>query len=232
MNLKDNIMKNDKVLNAFNDASDKYDNYRKQAIPNMDLFYESAINQTTDYINPKILDLGAGTGILTQLLINKHPESEITLIDFSEEMLDKAKNKFKDNPNITYIKDDYLSHSYENSYDIIISSLSIHHLEDDEKQRLYQKIYDQLNVGGIFINADLILGNTPNTEELFKSIDEAHLLKQDMPDTQKDVLRQRRKLDKPATYADNIDFLKKAGFVDVEIIYKYYRYTVISANKN
>ena len=50
----------DKVLTAFNDASDDYDKYRKQAIPNMDIYYNTVVKLTENYEKPKILDLGAG----------------------------------------------------------------------------------------------------------------------------------------------------------------------------
>ena len=47
-------MENDKVLDAFNAASSDYDKYRKQAIPNMDIYYNTVIKLTQEYENPKI----------------------------------------------------------------------------------------------------------------------------------------------------------------------------------
>ena len=223
-------MENNKVLDAFNDASDKYDNYRKQAIPNMELYYNTAIELTQNYDKPKILDLGAGTGILTQLLYDKHPESDITLIDLSTQMLKKARKKFQEQ-NFKYIEADYLTYEYNEKYDIVISSLSIHHLTDDEKQNLYRKIYSILNDGGIFINADQVSGQTPYTEQIFKDKDTSHLSKQNIPEEEKEVLRDRRKLDKPSRLTDTIKWYEEIGFVNVDVYYKYYRYFVIAGEK-
>ena len=66
-----------KVLDAFNKASDDYDKYRKQAIPYMDIYYNTVVKLTQRYDNPRILDLGAGTGILTGLLYNQHPTFQL-----------------------------------------------------------------------------------------------------------------------------------------------------------
>lgn len=224
-------MQQDKILEAFNNASDNYDKYRKQAIPNMDIFYKTLIDEITGYTKPEILDLGAGTGILSEMIYNIYPTSNLTLLDFSEDMLKKAEKKFENTNNIKYIKADYLKYDFTNKYDIITSSLSIHHLENTKKQELYNKIYDTLNHGGIFVNADLALGNTPNTEEIYKQKDYNHLKKQDIPEEEKQKLTERRKLDKPATIKQNMKYLEKAGFTDVDVYYKYYRYFVMKAKK-
>ena len=223
-------MDNDKVEDAFNDASDKYDNYRKQAIPNMELYYNTAIELTQKYDKPKILDLGAGTGILTQLLHEKHPESDITLLDLSVQMLNKAKLKFK-KQKFKYIIADYLRYDYNEKYDVVISSLSIHHLTDEKKQELYKKVYSILNDGGIFINADEVYGQSEVTEQIFKNKDSSHLNKQDIPEEEKEVLRQRRKLDRPSRLTDTIRWYEDIGFVNVDVYYKYYRYFVIACEK-
>jgi tRNA (cmo5U34)-methyltransferase len=220
----------DKVLDAFNKASTDYDKYRKKAIPNMDIYYGTAIKLTENYDNPKILDLGAGTGLLTELLHVQHPNSNITLFDLSSKMLDKAKEKFK-NYNFRYIEDNYLTYDFTERYDIIVSSLSIHHLTDDEKKVLYEKIYEILESGGIFINADLSLGETPFTEQLYKNQDTDYLEKNQLPEEEKQILKNRRKLDKPSKISDTIKWYKEIGFKNVDVYYKYYRYYVIAGVK-
>lgn len=223
-------MKKKRVLKAFNVASKNYDNYRKQAIPNMQIFYNTAIELTKEYENPKTLDLGAGTGILSELLLKRHPESNIALLDMSDKMLNIAKDKFKNNQNIEYIEADYLEHEFS-KYDIIISSLSIHHLTNSDKNKLYEKIYDALEYNGTFINADLSLGSTDTVEESFKNKDQTHLEKQLIPEEEKIILTDRRKLDKPDTIENTIKNLKDIGFNEVEIYYKYFRYYVVKAKK-
>ncbi|MEE1116994.1 MAG: class I SAM-dependent methyltransferase [Methanosphaera sp.] len=223
-------MENKEVVDAFNKASTDYDKYRKQAIPNMDIYYNTVVNLTKNYSDPKILDLGAGTGILTELLYKQHPNSNITLVDLSTEMLNIAKNKFNDK-NFKYIEADYLTHDFDKDYDIIVSSLSIHHLTDEEKKVLYKRIYNFLRTGGVFINADQVCGATEYTEEIYKKEDASHLNRQNIPEKEKDILRQRRLLDKPAKLLDTIQWYEDIGYKNVDVYYKYYRYFVIAGEK-
>lgn len=220
----------DKLVDAFNKASEDYDKYRKQAIPNMDIYYNTVVKLTQNYENPKILDLGAGTGILTELLYEKHPNSDFTLIDLSTDMLNIARNKFKKH-DFKYIEANYLTHDFQDKYDVIVSSLSIHHLTDDEKRMLYKRIYDTLKPNGIFINADQVRGATDYTEEIYKKQDATHLQKQDIPEEEKEILRNRRKLDKPAKLLDTIKWYDEIGYKNVDVYYKYYRYFVIAGEK-
>ena len=176
------------------------------------------------------MDLGAGTGILTELLYKQHPNSNITLVDLSTEMLNIAKNKFNDK-NFKYIEADYLTHDFDKDYDIIVSSLSIHHLTDEEKKVLYKRIYNFLRTGGVFINADQVCGATEYTEEIYKKEDASHLNRQNIPEKEKDILRQRRLLDKPAKLLDTIQWYEDIGYKNVDVYYKYYRYFVIAGEK-
>lgn len=65
-------------------------------IPCFDDFYGVAIDCIDfEKDNPKVLDLGAGTGILSQFLLEKYPNAEIVLIDLAEEMLKEAEKDLR-----------------------------------------------------------------------------------------------------------------------------------------
>ena len=224
-------MENKEVKTAFNNAADNYDTNRKEIIPHMDLYYQTAVELTKKFNNPSILDLGAGTGILTELLHQTHPQSRITLVDMSANMLDKAKNKFNNIDNFTYIEDNYLTMDFKENYDIIISSLSIHHLNDKEKYTLYRKIYQHLNNQGVFINADEVIAPTDTLEKLYVEKETTHLLKQDLTNDEKEEILYRRTLDTPSTLKDNLTWLDDIGYENVDVIYKYYRYFVLYGQK-
>ncbi|RAP50468.1 MAG: hypothetical protein BZ133_05505 [Methanosphaera sp. SHI613] len=224
-------MENVKVKDAFNDAADSYDSNRKEIIPNMGIYYQTAVELTKDYENPTIMDLGAGTGILTELLHKLHPQSKITLVDMSANMLNKARSKFKDISNFSYVEDNYLTMDFQQTYDVIISSLSIHHLNDEEKYTLYDKIYHSLNNNGVFINADEVKAPSDTLERLYVEKETNHLLKQDLTNDEKEQILYRRTLDIPSTLDDNLSWLKDIGYSNVDVIYKYYRYFVLYGQK-
>ena len=63
---------------------------------------------------------------------------------------------------------DYTTEPLPANSDAIVSSLSIHHLEDDRKHALLRPIFTALRPGGLFINADHIAGPTPELEETYQ----------------------------------------------------------------
>jgi tRNA (cmo5U34)-methyltransferase len=176
---------------------------------------------------PRILDLGAGTGLLTSYIHRKYPDGDYVLCDLSEEMLNIARTRFENHPDFHYVIADYLKHDFEGKFDIVVSSLSIHHLENNDKRILYKKIYQHLNSGGVFINADQVRGpSLANEEEYYRN----WLNKIDMgslSESEKTFIFDRMELDNPATLADNFKWFEEIGFVDVDVYYKYYNFVVI-----
>ncbi|WP_341280371.1 class I SAM-dependent methyltransferase [Paenibacillus sp. FSL H8-0537] len=91
-------------------------------------------------VNSRILDLGAGTGLFAAFVRQKYPQAEFTLIDLSEEMMKVARLRFEGSEQVEYISADYTNYNFEHKYDIVISSLSIHHLTHEAKQGLFHKV--------------------------------------------------------------------------------------------
>lgn len=219
------------VSDVFDNHSKIYDNERKDLIPGFDDFYGLAID-VMDFkgSSPKVLDLGAGTGILTEFLLKKYPKAKVELVDLADNMLDEARLKFKDNPNITFRNEDYLNAEFDGEYDIIMSALSIHHLETNEKKFLYKKYVDLLNDDGIFVNADLFCDVDEAVEKLFYSkVDNLILENVSLEDFEK--VNVRRAFDKTETIQDQLDYLKDAGCKLVGVPFKFYTHAVIWAHK-
>jgi len=123
------------IKRKFDEISKKYDEQRKKFIPCFDDFYRVSVSvASANMENPKILDMGAGTGLLSAFLMERYPDASFTLIDISEKMLDVAKERFRGNSNVKYIVADYSRYSFVEDYDMVVSALSIHHLEDEEKK--------------------------------------------------------------------------------------------------
>ena len=224
-------MSNEALKEKFNENAEKYDKIRKLIIPCFDELYDITKNLANSKKDkPRILDLGAGTGLLTKYLFEKYPEAEFTLIDLSEEMLKLAKNRFQRYNNFKYITADYLEHDF-NSFDIIVSSLSIHHIEDKEKKKLYKKIYNALNPEGIFLNSDQVIGSTPNIDKTYQRNWMEKIDENKFTGPEKDTAIERMKFDKPATLDDNLKWLRDCGFEDVDVYYKYYNFCIFYAKK-
>jgi Methylase involved in ubiquinone/menaquinone biosynthesis len=223
----------EKVRYSFNTFAPDYDRLRKIFIPCYEDFYGIPLTiMNQEWVKPEILDLGSGTGLFSAFVLEKYPQAGLTLIDISEDMLAVARSRFRGLANVDYIAEDYVRYDFgEVKYDAIISALSIHHLEDREKFELYKKCYCLLKAGGIFINAEQVLAGTMELEQIYlrewkRQIQESGLAAEDAL-----AVEERRKLDQEATVESQLQWLREAGFRDVDCVYRYYKFAVIIARK-
>ncbi|MCE5215069.1 MAG: class I SAM-dependent methyltransferase [Methanobacterium sp.] len=216
------------IKEQFNQNAELYDSQRRLIIPCLDELYNIMAEQAhSDLLRPKILDLGAGTGLLTKHIFDRYGNAEFTLVDLSEEMLKIAEERFVDRTNFKYIIGDYIKYDFKGKYDIICSSLSIHHLKHQDIKFLYGKIYQMLNKDGVFLNADQVLGPSQSNEEKYQKNWHEKIDDKSLQEEEKELILERMKLDNPATLDDNLKWLKKIGFVDVDVYYKYYNFVVL-----
>ena len=73
--------------------------------------------------NPKILDLGCGSGVIGLTLKHFFPDSDVTLVDISEDALKVAKENASNlNLDVNFLKSDWFSNIPLDKYDVIVSN--------------------------------------------------------------------------------------------------------------
>ncbi|MCM1235080.1 MAG: class I SAM-dependent methyltransferase [Ruminococcus flavefaciens] len=221
------------IEEQFNLIAKEYDSNRKKFIPCFDDFYKN----TTEFIaanvdTPKrIIDLGAGTGLLTYFWYLQYPNSEYILVDIADEMLNVARKRFDSIKNISYQTENYTHKLPNTTFDTVISALSIHHLEDTKKIKLFSKIYDNLPSGGLFVNYDQFCAEQPQMNNWFNSYWENQLTHRGLTDKDISLWKERRKLDKECSVEQEITMLKKCNFNIAKCVYSYQKFSVIVAIK-
>jgi tRNA (cmo5U34)-methyltransferase len=222
----------DPVKISFDSIARTYDEQRRQLIPCYDDFYRITTDLATGSLRePRVLDLGAGTGLMTWHLLQKQPDAACTLVDFSGEMLAVAKERFVGRTNVSYVIGDYRDCELGSGYDVIVSSLSIHHLDDPDKARLFSRLCGLLNDGGVFVNADQVRGASKTIEAEYQRRWKEKIAESDLPVAEKAAAFERMKMDKPAMLEDNLRWLRAGGFKDVDVYYKYYNFAVMAGRK-
>jgi len=221
------------IRKAFDAVATEYDAQREHVIPDMRNYYGAAVwAAETAAAAPAILDIGAGTGLLSALLLEKYPAATLTLLDISEKMLAVARERFSGRKNVCFRAGDYAQVELGGPYDLVCSALSIHHLEPGDKQRLFTKVYRALSPGGLFVNADQAEGETPYFTERYLEYWNDFLANGPLSaDEHAEILKRRDTLDKNEKLSVQLAWLQKAGFSDVDVVYRNRTFIVTVARR-
>jgi tRNA (cmo5U34)-methyltransferase len=231
--MNDKATKPDTVRANFDEISKTYsDENRRKVIPCFDDLYSSGVSiLTTEKTNPRILDLGAGTGLYASFLFNRYPGAVLSLIDFAGGMTEIAKQRFSMYDDVTYIIGDYMTADIDGAFDIIISALSIHHLNAGGKAALFRRVHDWLNPGGEFLNADQIQSTNSAIQNRYEELWFSYVKDHGLTQEQIARMRQSMALDDPSPIVDQIAWLREAGFIEAECVYKHWNFAVLYAKK-
>jgi len=220
-----------KVKEQFDLVAKQYDSQRRGFIPCFDDYYVRSVSLLKQYNKSfeKIVDLGAGTGLLTKEIYSLYPNARYVLVDLSEDMLDVARKRFNGLDNFKYVKANYIE-SIPGG-DLICSGLSIHHLENDEKKLLYNNVYKTLPGGGCFINLDQFNSSSTLINEMYTGWWLDYIDNSGITEDERNAWLERKKIDRENSVEDTVSMLRNCGFKDVQCIYSFMKFAVILAIK-
>src|SRR5215212_5854220 len=125
----------------------------------------------------RFLDVGAGDGVLSAVLLARYPAAEPVLVDFSPPMLAAARERLAPvSTQPTFVEADLATPAWREAvlaqapFDAIVSSFAIHHLEDERKRALYAELLDLLAPDGTFAHIEHV---APDTPWMTRTFDEA-----------------------------------------------------------
>jgi ubiquinone/menaquinone biosynthesis C-methylase UbiE len=120
---------------------------------------EAMIGAVPDGAGQRALDLGCGTGNLIALLLERSPSTRIVGVDPSAGMREVSAERFRDRPEVEITAGDALAIPFpDGSFDLITSSLALHHVPPDLKAACAQELARVLAPGGLLIHADPFCG--------------------------------------------------------------------------
>ena len=218
----------------FDEAAAGYDRARRQLVPGLDGFYGAALQSVPFGRDARIrvLDLGAGTGLLSSMVAERFPRSRVTLVDLSVEMLRVARRRFVGEPGRFEFRNmDYARKPLPLGYDLVVSALSIHHLTNGDKKELFERIHDALADGGYFVNADQVQGETPEEETSYREWWLRRVREAGVSDGDLDAALSRMRADRNATLRAQLGWLVEAGFGVVRCAYSEHRFAVYGGRK-
>ncbi len=225
---------------GYRENADIYVLERRRMLTILQSFYLHFLKDNS----PKtMLDLGCGDGILTSVIAEVDDALTATLVDGSGDMLKKAEERLIGFKNARFVRASFEEIVREDSvgahYDLIASSLAIHHLRLDGKKSIFRYAHDHLNPGGYFLNIDVVLAPDERIERWYSSlwrewIDErTRAIGPESEDFASVVDRYKDNKDnKPDTLENQLEGLRDAGFSEVDCYYKYGIFAMFGGRRN
>lgn len=172
------------------------------------------IPKTNDSI--QILDIGCGTGVELQYIWEKVPNAHITCLDISKDMLNiLLKNYEMYRDKITIVSVSYLEWEYPcEEFDLVVSSQTMHHFQEQQKMEVYQNIKNSLKFEGMYIENDFYMdeAGSKQYQQRYKMI-MSNLPSNTKPGT--------FHIDIPFTIEKQLEILNNVGFHSVEVLEKH-----------
>ncbi|MBR5650111.1 class I SAM-dependent methyltransferase [Pseudobutyrivibrio sp.] len=172
----------DKIKNAYHASKDIYDDVLTQGNFLSKLYIKFFWSGTDDneiarkilaYVpdnfDGTLLDVPVGTAVFTEEKWKTLKSAKITCLDYSEDMLDKARRRLGDCSHVSFIQGDVGQLPFDDEdFDIVVSMNGFHAFPDKEKA--FQETSRVLKKGGSFIACFYIRGKSKRTDWLVKNI--------------------------------------------------------------
>lgn len=230
---------NPEFARGYRDNADIFIVDRRRLLSILQSFY---LHFVADGTVKNVLDLGCGDGIVTSAIAGVDGSISATLVDGSEDMLKKARERRSGLRRTRYIHSSFqemlAGDTVRGKFDFIASSLAIHHLSMNEKKALFKKIYRLLKPGGCFVNIDVVLAPSGPLEQWYLSLWKDWIAERTWDlgiarGTFKGIVRQYKDAEenKPDTLDAQLDALRTIGFKDVDCYYQYGIFTMYGGRR-
>ncbi|MFW6296215.1 MAG: class I SAM-dependent methyltransferase, partial [Halothece sp.] len=212
--------------------TDDFDTGIRQLLPHYDEML-TAIARCLPENSDRILELGCGTGELSLKILQHYPNAQIVAVDYSPRMLSYASSKVDLAGYGQQWRDVELdfgswangeaSKEIGTNFDACISSLAIHHLSHEMKEKLFRQIRESLNPGGVFWNADPVLPAFSSLKDAYQEAREEWAIRQGTNLTEvrskigQSVAYGYSQPDQLETLEEHLEMLKRAGFKSVAV---------------
>lgn len=187
------------VARNFSKSSKTYNKYAKVQ-KHMAKKVMGFVSQDKD--NLKILEIGSGTGYLTELLLKRFPESQVEVCDISREMLKGLEEKYGKKIK-SYILADVEEHDFYGKYDLIVSNATFQWFNDIEGT--VKKLKDMLKEEGQLLFSTFGKETYRELSQSFTRIGEGYSYSQDF--CSKEYFEQMGLLLEEETYMEEYESL-------------------------
>ena len=226
-------MEAQKVQEHFARQADEYEQLMARLVPHyheQHLIMEKLIPFESEQ-RLKMLDLGAGPGVLAEVVLKNFSKAEVVVFDLTEKMLEACKKRlapFQDR--LTVVQGDFKTDSLGTGYDLVMAGLSLQHLDHAERRDIYKDIYNSLKPGGMYLAREIVVDPSTYVTDWHYRLWREFMRTQGEDDAL--WYEKHRAKDHPATIEQNLSWLSEAGFVHAVCHWRYFNFAILTAQKN
>jgi tRNA (cmo5U34)-methyltransferase len=213
---------------------ESYDSLIRRAVPR----YEEMVARLLEYLPAEarsLVELGCGTGNLSLELLAKFPRSRLNFVDASPEMIALTRSRVEQTGSPSAQSFGFLVQRFEEldipggPVDVVTSSISLHHVED--KAALYTSVRSLLRLGGRFCFADQIRGEPESNHRLNweRWLNFCREVGHCTPEEIESLLQHAAAHDHYTTLTDHIALLSRAGFSEVDCVWRNGMWGIVTA---
>jgi tRNA (cmo5U34)-methyltransferase len=187
----------------------------------------SLITEAAAAVTPKaasVLDVGCGAGNYSLKLLERLPNLNVTLIDLSRLMLDRARERIglATTGSIEAVQGDIREVEIGvQRHDIILAASVLHHLRSDAEWRaVFEKLHRALRPGGSIWIFDLIESSIPEIQAILRRRYGEYLTELKDEAYRNQVFAYIEEEDTPRPLIFQLDLLREVGFAEVEVLHK------------
>jgi tRNA (cmo5U34)-methyltransferase len=171
-----------------------------------------------------VLDIGCGAGNYTLRLLEKTGPLDVTLVDLSLPMLERARQRIAERPHgelVAHQGDIRDCEIPAGSQDIVMAAAVLHHLRSDrEWEAVFQKVWAVLRPGGCFWIADLVSHDDARVQQLMWGRYGQYLVALKGEAYRDQVFEYVGREDTPRSVAYQLQLLTQYGFRPIEVLHK------------
>jgi tRNA (cmo5U34)-methyltransferase len=196
-------------------------------VPDYELTHKLLLDTIGLYLPPSgnVLDLGAGSGRVAKMVMERFPDCRVTLVDASANMLDATSQTLADlSGRYEVMVGDFLNDGVDlpaESFDCIVSVFAIcHGRAISQYARLYANLHHWLKPGGCFVCYDHVLGATDHFTLLNVAGWQEFMLQFGSKEEAQAGILSTYQEDGPLSLPQHLTLLTEAGFQAADVLYK------------
>jgi tRNA (cmo5U34)-methyltransferase len=216
-------------ISVFAEHAQEYQAQRRRIVPCFDQFYGTAIDVLALRGGPirRVLDLGAGTGLMSRAVLSRFPQAELVLVDGAAQMIERAREELAD-ANASFHVADLREELPEGPFDAVVSALAIHHLEHEDNRGLLSRIRAVSRPGAPFVNAEHVAGATPWLQATYRRLWREACLAAGASEQEVGDAETRMQADRSSDVETQLVWMRQAGFEDCDCFFKQLHFAVLA----